>query len=429
MNKANLAANELVPEPKPKELRNTPLRVQFVLTSLPVGGAEVLLLNLLKRLDRSKIAPEVICLKDSGELGESVAAEVPLKSNFLSSKWDLRVFPRLVKHLRNREADAVVTIGAGDKMFWGRLAANFANVPVVCSALHSTGWPDGVGFANRLLTGITDGFIAVAQNHAQHLVRHEKFPAEKVFTIPNGIDTERFRPNQAAQHWLRKQLNVPTDANLIGIVAALREEKNHRQFVDAGAQVLKTHSNTHFVIVGDGPERSSIEERIGQLGLSTHFHLLGTRSDTEQILPGLDVFCLTSRNEANPVSILEALSCGVAVVSPDVGSISETVLAGQTGILTKPLDAGSTSEAISCLLSDGELRRNCGLRGRELVRKKGSLDAMTAGYERLLAKLYNSKAIQSGWPRWEASQSGGQGQIPDEACESRHQFEAEHISL
>ncbi len=377
-----------------------PLRIQFVLTSLPVGGAEMLLLNLIRGMDQNNFAPEVVCLKDPGELGSEFAKLVPLHSRILRHKYDLRVLRRLMRIFKERQTDAVITVGAGDKMFWGRLAARLARVPVVCSALHSTGWPDGVGKLNRLLTRLTDGFIAVARSHSQHLIQYERFPSDRVFMVPNGVDTSRFAPHPPMREWLRRELRVPLDAKLVGIVAALREEKNHSQFIAAALQVLRQHSNSHFVIVGDGPERSRIMGEIGESGQESHFHLLGNRQDTERILSGLDVFCLTSRNEANPVSILEALSCCVPVVSPDVGSISETVIPNSTGILTEPLNAEETADAICWLLSNPNVASTWGLNGRQLVESCWSLRTMVEGYQNLVERLYNQKAIRLGREQW-----------------------------
>lgn len=171
-----------------------PLHVLFAITSMPVGGAETLLANLVRRLDREYFAPEICCLKTRGPLGEVLSAEVPVHSELLHSKRDVRVLARLRQLIRVRRIDAVITVGAGDKMFWGRLAAWLERLPVICSALHSTGWPDCVGFLNRRLTPITDAFIAVASKHGQYLVEHERFPASKVRVVPNGIDTQVFKP-------------------------------------------------------------------------------------------------------------------------------------------------------------------------------------------------------------------------------------------
>lgn len=391
-----------------------PLRIQFVVTSLPVGGAEILLRDLLQNLDPKNFEAEVTCLKDTGEFGDEIARIVPVHSKFLSSKWDVRVLSRLTKHFRSRETDAVITVGAGDKMFWGRLAAYRAGVPVVCSALHSTGWPDGIGFLNKLLTPITTGFIACADNHAHHLMHGEELPEEKVFAIPNGVDTSRFSPDNSQRLSLRAELGIPAASPVIGIVAALREEKNHIQFVRSAGQVVADFPEVHFVIVGDGVERSNIELEIAALGLKDNVHMLGNRNDTHAILAGLDVFCLTSKNEANPVSILEALACGVPVVAPDVGSINESVLHRQTGFLTEPESVESTTAALLKLLSNPPVASSMGVAGRQLVREQFSLQAMVTGYQDLIGKLYNQQAERRGKELWSPVSPSSTDTEPDQ---------------
>ena len=129
-----------------------PLRVMFVITSMPVGGAETALVELVRRLDRERFQPELCCLKHFGPLGEILAREIPAVTGLLAHKYDFAVLGRLTRLLKRRRIDAVVTVGTGgDKMFWGRLAGWLAGVPVVCSALHSTGLPDHVELPNRLL--------------------------------------------------------------------------------------------------------------------------------------------------------------------------------------------------------------------------------------------------------------------------------------
>ncbi len=157
-----------------------PLRVMFVLTSMPVGGAETLLAELIRRMNRSRFLPEVCCLKELGPLGEELAKACPAHTGLLRNKYDVAVLFRLARLLRQRRIDAVVTVGPGDKMFWGRLAAWLAAAPVICSALHSTGLPDRVEWPNRLLAPWTDAFIAVAGRHGRYLAAHEGCPADKV---------------------------------------------------------------------------------------------------------------------------------------------------------------------------------------------------------------------------------------------------------
>jgi glycosyltransferase involved in cell wall biosynthesis len=105
-------------------------------------------------------------------------------------------------------------------------------VPVVISALHSTGWPDRIGRLNRMLTPLTDAFIGVATAHGRYLIEDERIPAERVHVIPNGVDTERFQP-RPRDCSLLATLGIPNEAKTVGLVAVLRPEKNHELFLRA----------------------------------------------------------------------------------------------------------------------------------------------------------------------------------------------------
>jgi len=358
---------------------------------MPVGGAETLLVNMVRRMDRDRAEPLIGCMKEKGVLGEVLAKEIPVFENLINHKFDVGVVSRLAKLFKDEQIDAVITVGAGDKMFWGRLAARRAGVPVILSALHSTGWPDGVGRLNRMLTGITDGFIAVAKDHARYQIEQERFPKSKVFMIPNGIDTDRFQFDPAARNQWREKCGIPADSPVMGIVAALRSEKNHAQFVDAAATVIKERADAHFVIAGEGPERGLIESKIAEHNIAKNVHLLGSIDDIPGVLSMIDIFALTSHNEASPVSILEAMSCERPVVAPNVGSIHESVLEEKTGFLVEAGDAAATADRWLRLINDSEMQQQMGLAARQHVIANGSLESMTNGYMELVEKIYSQK--------------------------------------
>jgi glycosyltransferase involved in cell wall biosynthesis len=368
----------------------------FVITSMPVGGAETLLVELVRRLDRARFSPELCCLKHLGPLGEVLAAEIPALAGLLRHKYDVRVLGRLRRILADRRIDAVVTVGTGgDKMFWGRLAAWLAGVPVICSALHSTGLPDHVERLNRLLAPITDAFVAVAEPHGRYLAEHEGCPAAKIEVIPNGVDVERFRP-RPADAALRDALGIPQAAPVAGIVAALRPEKQHELFLHAAALVHRQSPECRFLIVGDGPQRAMLEALAGELGLAGVVHFLGTRADVPQLLALMDVFVLTSKMEANPVSILEAMACGKPVVATRVGSVPETVLEGRTGFLVAPGSADEVAAKVLELLGDPGRAAALGQVGREEVVAHWSIGRMVEGYQEMLTGIYRRKAAEEG---------------------------------
>ena len=148
---------------------------------------------------------------------------------------------------------------------------------------------------------------------------------------------------------MRSELGLTPTTPVAGIVAALRPEKDHLQFLRAAAIVLRRVPEAVFLIVGDGPLRPGLEAAAAELGIAQAVRFLGTRSDIPGLLAAMDVFVLTSQMEANPVSILEAMATSRPVVAPNVGSIAESVDDGVTGYLTEQgMPSRPPCEFVSC---------------------------------------------------------------------------------
>jgi glycosyltransferase involved in cell wall biosynthesis len=261
---------------------------------------------------------------------------------------------------------------------------------VILSALHSTGLPDHVEWPNRLLAPISDGFIGVAEAHGRSLTAAEGCPRDKVFVIPNGVDVERFQPRLPSES-LRAQLGLPAEAPVAGIVAALRPEKNHELFLRVAARVREVIPEAKFLVIGDGPRREMLQSLAGELNLGGAVLFLGTRADVPELLSLLDVHVLTSHMEASPVSILEAMACGKPNVAPRVGSIPETLIDGQHGLLVNPGDEEAFAARVVELLN-GPLRAAAlGNAARQRVLENYSLERMVEGYEELIERIYRAK--------------------------------------
>lgn len=372
----------------PARPAHQPLKVMFLHTSAVIGGAETLMLNLIRRMDRTRFAPELCCLKGRGPLGDVLAEEIPVFERLIDHKYDWRVVLRLRRLFRQRGVDAVISVGAGDKMFWGRLAAVAARVPVVICAIHSTGWPDRIGRLNRLLTPVTDAFVGVAAAHGRYLIEEEGFPPHRVRVIPNGVDTEVYAPRQPDME-LRRQLGIPPGP-VAGVVARLSEEKNIGLFLDAAALVRREIPAAQFIVIGDGPLRGALENQASKLGIRPAVHFLGWRSDVPELLALFDAFVLSSHIEANPVSILEALSAGVPVVATRVGSVPETVQHG-IGFLVDPGDEAKMAQRIVGLFRQPALAQSMGRNGRRLVTGRWSLECMVRHYQELIEEIYRRK--------------------------------------
>lgn len=365
--------------------------MMFVITSMPVGGAETLLVELTRRMNRDRFLPELCCLKYFDTLGEALAKDVPAFTGLLAHKYDFRVLGRLTRLLRRRWIDAVVTVGTGgDKMFWGRLAGRLAGVPVICSALHSTGLPDHVELPNRLLAPITDAFIAVAEPHAEYLAAHEGCPAQKIRVIPNGVDVEKFHPRWP-NHALQQEWGLDPRHPTVGIVAALRPEKNHEMFLYTAALIHRKMPDVQFLVVGDGKEREKLETLAHSLGVARSVRFVGTRSDIPKVLSLMDVALLTSHMEANPICLMEAMASEKPVVATRVGSVGETVLDGRTGYLVAPGDSHAMALRVEQLLNHPHQAASMGRAGREHILSHWSIERMVQGYENLIEDIYRRK--------------------------------------
>jgi glycosyltransferase involved in cell wall biosynthesis len=174
----------------------------------------------------------------------------------------------------------------------------------------------------------------------------------------------------------------------VGIVAALRPEKNHELFLKGAQRIREQLPAARFLIVGDGPRRGELETLTADLRITDAVSFVGSRSDVPELVAACDVFALTSHNEASPVSILEALSAETAVVASNVGSVSETVVDGETGRLFPPGNLNQYVAATTELLRDADARRRMGAEGRRRVIARWSLEAMVEGYERLIEDIY-----------------------------------------
>lgn len=163
---------------------------------------------------------------------------------------------------------------------------------------------------------------------------HERmgYPRGKIILIPNGVDTLEFSPSNEARELLRRELGLPADALLVGLVARFHPQKDHRTFVEA-ASFLRDREDVHFVLAGSGvtQDNRDLMRWIASAAMSERMHVLGPRSDTSTILAALDVASLTSSfGEAFPVVVVEGMSCGVPWVVTDVGDSADIV--GDTGV-------------------------------------------------------------------------------------------------
>ncbi|MBZ0104389.1 MAG: glycosyltransferase family 4 protein [Sulfuricella denitrificans] len=207
------------------------------------------------------------------------------------------------------------------------------------------------------------------------LHRDNGLPLNHLTSVPTGIDLSRFSPGDRAE--ARKTLGLAPEGLYLGIVSTLRSWKGHAYLLEAMTLLVEDYPDLRLVIVGDGPQRENLDRKINALALKDKVMLAGQRDDVPLWLRALDVFTLPSYGEEGvPQAIMQAMACGIPVVSTTVGAIGEAVADGVTGILVAPRDSAALTSALSRLLADLELRRGMGAAGAERARKYFGLDVM-----------------------------------------------------
>lgn len=219
--------------------------------------------------------------------------------------------------------------------------------------------------------------IAISQHVRQHLLHDFNFNEKYLRLIYNGTDLDRFPDKISAVEKKKIRINFGLDPDLpiLGTVARLSPVKGHEYFFKALARI-KNNYDFQVVIVGEGPEKNSLQDLVSHLKLDDNVKFLGAMEDTIPVLKAMDIFVLPSLQEGLSLSILEAQACGLPVVATNVGGISEIVENERTGILTQPRDDESLGEAIQRFLDDPDAARRMGWEGRVLVNKQFSLEEM-----------------------------------------------------
>lgn len=371
------------------------IRIAFVIDTIesPTAGTEKQLLLLIKHLDRKKFIPYLCVLRVSSWLRENfrecelVDMGVP---SFGRPSSYLNLF-KFVTFLKAQKVDIVQThFVDGNKV--GILAGKLAGVKAIVSSRRNQGyWHNKrevltLTVFNRWVTR----FLANSENTRQWTITTEGVDSKRIDVIHNALEIERY--NKGSQREclaFKKNLGLPPDSILIGIVANLRPVKSIDTFLKAAKIVSESCPEAHFIIVGEGPERIRLEQLGVELGIASKIRLLGQRLDIPEILSCIDVGILSSKSESFSNSIIECLAAGLPVVCTDVGGAREAVEDGVNGFVVPPGDYKAMADKIVTILTLCTMAQ-MGQASRHKAEKLFSLSAIMQTYEQYYEKVLTS---------------------------------------
>jgi glycosyltransferase involved in cell wall biosynthesis len=263
----------------------------------------------------------------------------------------------------------------------GLLAATLARVPAIVATVQLAGTlPTGLAipFLRRFAPRLVDRYVAVSDAVAEQLPDLIGVDGSKIRVVHNGIDVAAHVARARRDGALRRQ------GSTVLTTARLERRKGHRYLLEAASLV----PGVRFLLAGDGPERSELEEKIQRAGLGDRVMLLGYREDIPKLLECCDVFAFPSLDEGLPLAVLEAMAARRPVVASAIPSIAEVITHGQTGLLVPPGDPVALAQAIQSLLEDSALVDRLTVAARQRVERSFTVDAMARGvcsvYEELV---------------------------------------------
>jgi glycosyltransferase involved in cell wall biosynthesis len=313
-----------------------------VITRFIAGAGGVALRGALA-LDRNEHSVTILSAPGGPLLAEAEKAgfKVVLLKHMrpeISPRDDPRGLQELIHLLREGDFDVVHTHSAKAGAL-GRFAAHRIGVPAIVHTFHGFPFHDfqfgpvrSTYIAlERSLGRITDQFLAVGGAIAAQAISLRIAPAERIRTIASAIELDILPASPGNRAAARHLMRLPEDVQVVGAVGRLAPQKAPQDLVAAIEAMGR--SNVYCVWVGDGPLRQEVARLIERRKLTNRFLLLGERHDVAALLPGFDVFALSSHYEGLPCSVVEAMTCGIPVVATAVNAVPEVVVPGRTGLL------------------------------------------------------------------------------------------------
>lgn len=370
------------------------VKVLHLISTLDVGGAEQNLFRLVASMDRGVFTSEVVCMTAPGPMGSRIEeAGIPVRSLKMSKgRPEMAAVPRLWFMAGLYRPDVIQCW-----MYHANLLATTLLHPqrvlwnIRCSDMDLSRY--GSLYRLTVLAGARLSRIpgAIITNSTAGRIAHERlgYRPRRWVTIPNGFDTDLFRPDARARSSVRAGLGIPSDAFVIGLIGRLDPMKDHATFFKAAGAFSSARPGTHFILAGRGVSRKNravtdLMEGIPDTGT---FHLLDERCDIPQILAALDLATSSSVSEGFPNAVGEAMACGLPCVATDAGDTG--TLMGDTGILVRRQSPEELCRAWETVASmEPAERRAVGMKARERIRRHYTQEKTTESYQQEYLKIF-----------------------------------------
>lgn len=378
-------------------------KVLHLIKSLGRGGAEMLLPETLKVHDREQFDFHFAYFLPWKDQMVSAIEAQGAKVVCFKANNNLQMFQR-VSEITNYVQEQKIDIIHSHLPWAGvvaRLVGKKTGVPVVYTEHNKWERYNKITYWLNKLTFSWQSAAVAVSNDVQQSIRSNagatqfepltlsKQPSQNntaktyLLNILNGVNTSHFSRNLAAGEEIRQEIGIPLDAPVIGTVSVFRFQKRLDVWMEIAAEILKRVPEAHFIIVGDGPLKGELLAKRKSLGLEDRIHMPGLKTEVKPYFSAMDVYMMSSIFEGLPIALLEAMSCGCAVISTQAGGVGEVVVQGESGLLCEVDQYNQLAEMGVNVLQDEVLRKKIAAGARERVEREFSITKMAKELEAL----------------------------------------------
>jgi glycosyltransferase involved in cell wall biosynthesis len=401
--------------------RKTKMKVAFIEQESLLGGVEYSTFRVAKALDKGKFEPVIICPEegDLPYLARQAGLDVRIvprpKFSSVSILWSGRYLANplgfiftainvfrsaqiMRRDLYLNRADIVITKGLLAH-FYGGMASSMLNIPCIWYIQEEVDKKRGAGLYRYILLKSAQRFPAKIVVDAVALL--EQFAdapklREIISVVYNGIDVDQFKPFSAQeQQDARRNLGIPPKAVVIGQAGRIIPLKGQATLLEAFARLVNEFPDIHLIFVGaplfgSQDYEKKLRSQTVQLKLAERIHFSGFIPDVRLGLAALDIFVHASIETDSPLSVMEAMACGLPMIVSGVRGTVEMVDSGVNALVFEPGNSNALAFALKKLLKSPKTQKELGERARTAALEKYSLQTSVAQLQTLMEKVYGS---------------------------------------
>lgn len=363
-------------------------------SSLGYFGAENVIIELARSLSAMEYHPIVGVFNNTYcphiEMVD-VAKKYGLNTKIFDCKspLSLKTIIDIRKYIKENNIDIIHSHGYKTN-FFALLANLFENKPLVCTChpWTETGYnlkAKIYSWLDKLILNRFDKIVAVSSNVKEEIFK-SGITQEKVSVIENGIDIHRFS-NRFDKRELYQKYKIESNRTIIGTIGRLVPEKAHDVLIEAAKLIIENYPDVCFLIVGDGPLRGYLEDKVKELRLQKHIIFTGVSNNIPEVLALIDIFVLSSISEGFPMVLLEAMAAKKPIVTTKVGEIPNVISDNEDGVIVSPNDKAELKRGIEYLLKEKEKAELFAQRAYAKVVQHFSARVMAENYIKVYEKL------------------------------------------